>query len=118
MNRSLGAAEFAALAAALVLLAGASLLFTHVLGKARIVARSGRGTRTFFTVTAWVSALGAILGWLMVLVELVLGPVSPFDPRVLVVTFGVMAPPLGQMSRKLIPLTTDAGESRGGPNGS
>ncbi len=32
MNRSLGAAEFAALAAALVLLAGASLLFTHVLG--------------------------------------------------------------------------------------
>ncbi len=78
--------------------------------KARIVTRAGRGTRTFFTVAAWVSALGAILGWLLVLVELVLGPVSPIDPRLLVVTFGVIAPPLGQMSRKLIPLTTDAGE--------
>jgi hypothetical protein len=117
VNRSLGAAEFAAIAAALVLLAGASLLFTQVLAKAGIVTGAGRGTRTFFTVTSWVSALGAVLGWLLVLVELVLGPVSPIDPRLLVVTFGVIAPPLGQMSRKLVPTMADAGESMGAPSG-
>ena len=113
MNRPLGTTEFAAVAAALVLLAFASLLFTHLLAKAGIATGAGRGVRVFFAVATWVSALGAVLGWLLVLVELVLGPVSPVDARILVVTFGVIAPPLGQMTRRLTPSTDAAGASKG-----
>ena len=112
MNRPLGTTEFAAVAAALVLLAFSSLLFTHLLAKASIVTRAGRGVRVFFAVATWVSAVGAVLGWLLVLVELVVGPVSPVDARILVVTFGVIAPPLGQMARRLTPSADGAGASK------
>lgn len=112
MNRPLGATEFAAVAAALVLLAFSSLLFTHLLAKASVVTKAGRGVRVFFAVAWWVSALGAVLGWLLVLVELVVGPVSSIDARILVVTFGVIAPPLGYMARRLTPLTDGAGASK------
>jgi hypothetical protein len=107
MDRSSGREEVAALVAALALLGAASLLFTHVQSNAGVLTKTGRVTRTLFAVATWLSSLGAIFGWLLVLAELVLGPISPINPWLLAVAFGLVAPPVGQMSRRLAPAEGD-----------
>jgi hypothetical protein len=103
MDRSLGREEVAVVLAVLVLLGAASLLFTHVQSRAGVLTKAGRTIRTFFAVAAWVSSLGAILGWLLVVAELVLGPIIPINPLLLAVAFGLAALPVGQMHRRLAP---------------
>ena len=50
---------------------------------------------------SWGTSLGAILGWVLVLAESVLGPIRPINPWLLAIAFGLAAPPLGQMHRSL-----------------
>lgn len=97
----------ATLVAALTLLGAASLLFTHVLSNAGVTIKAGRATRIAFALAAWISSLGAILGYLLVLAELVLGRIGPVNPWVLAIAFGLAAPPVGQMSRRLTPADAD-----------
>jgi hypothetical protein len=67
-----------------------------------------------FTVAAWVTSVGAILGWSLVLVELVLGPISPVNPWLLAMTFALVAPPVGQMSRGLTPADAETKSNQDG----
>jgi len=45
--------------------------------------------------------LGAIAGWLLVLVEIASGPVEAIRPWLLAVSFNLIAPPLGLMHARL-----------------
>jgi hypothetical protein len=101
VNEALGVAEVAVVVGILAFLGGVSLSFTHIHSKEGVPIKAGRGPRTFFAVAAWVTSLGAIIGWLLVLGELALGPISPVNPWVLGVAFGLAAPPVGQMYRSL-----------------
>jgi len=97
--------ELALSLAVLPLLAAASMVF------AQRPARPGRGARLFLTSTAWICWLGAVAGWLLVLVQLVTGPgISPANPLVVAVAFGLAAPPTASMARAL---AAGAGEGEG-----
>lgn len=101
MDRAMGLEDVAAVLVVLALLAGASLRFAQVATGRGEALDVGRGTRTFFFLAAWVSSLGAIVGWLGVLVERVLGPLAPIDPWLVAVVGSLVAPPLGQMNARL-----------------
>jgi hypothetical protein len=107
MGRSVGRDEVLALVGVLALLGGASLRFTQVQSRRGLLTKAGQGTRIFFSVATWVSWVGSVLAWLLVLAELVLGPLSPVAPVFLALAFALVAPPIAQMNARLTPLDAD-----------
>jgi hypothetical protein len=98
MERQLGSAEVAVMVSALVLLSGAVLRFTQLLRDGGRAGNAGPGTRAFFLAAAWISSLGAITGWSLVLAERAFGLMLPVHPVSIAVAMSLTAPAIGQMN--------------------
>lgn len=116
IERGVGRDEILALVGVLALLGVASLWFTHLQSRSGVQTKAGRGTRLFFSVATWVSWVGSVVSWLVVLAESVMGPISSFTPVFLAFAFAIVAAPIAQMNARLIPLDadTDRDEAKGG----